>query len=167
MQWCNTLHKVTVSILFPHIINDQVWTFRACEIADLEIFKCDFKTTLNPQCKSLSLFSKPRGGRLIWSLKARHIKKTYSIGYSLLIGPWKKYQKTFLINDIRNWMFLSQRPCLESLSVYHFVSETSSFGVMKFTKCRVKLWKLRFKICPIWKPLKIEKNIKLMLELFL
>ena len=110
MQWCNTLHKVTVSILFPHIINDQVWTFRACEIADLEIFKCDFKTTLNPQCKSLSLFSKPRGGRLIWSLKARHIKKTYSIGYSLLIGPWKKYQKTFLINDIRNWMFLSQRP---------------------------------------------------------
>ena len=75
MQWCNTLHKVTVSILFSHIINDHVWTFRACEIADLQIFKCDFKTTLNPQCKSLSLFSKPRGGRLIWSLKARHIKK--------------------------------------------------------------------------------------------
>ena len=27
-------------------------------------------------------------------------------------------------------MFLSQRPCLESLSVCRFVSETSSFGVM-------------------------------------
>ena len=100
-------------------VNNQVWTFRACEIADLQIFKCDFKTTLNPLCKSLSLFLKPRGGRLIWSLKARHIKETYSIGYSFLMGPWKKYQKTFLINDIRNWIFLDKLSLISKKRTIH------------------------------------------------